>query len=224
MKKGWMWFGGVCLLAGTFFAPFWSHHPDAVKAGTLAVEVHIPGEQPAQPVAMSMPIKAVRPMAGTLSSVPMDVELHAAAPVASSIAAPVLLTDGQLQFSQPRAIPAESMMQPATVVNAALPATVARTEPINSVSWEMGGKVPVAWVVRVGSFNNELYAKQLVGHLRVAGFEAYMRTLSAGVEVVYPVYIGPEIDRARISAMVQKLKKQFSLDGVVERYAVEAPT
>ena len=205
-KKGWLWFGVICLGIGTFLWPFWRHHAEVVPPHALTVEIH--RADTAETVVMSMPVQTVRPASGTLSPVSAGVLSEDSTPAASSVAAPMLLTDGQLQFSLPKAIPAE---HPETVTN-----------PV--VSSEGVQVVPVAWVVRAGSFENEDYAKQFVGRLRVAGFEAYTRTLSVDAEVVCRVYIGPEIDRARIRAIVQKLKQQFSVDGVVEQYAMEAST
>ncbi|GAA5190948.1 SPOR domain-containing protein [Ferrimonas gelatinilytica] len=74
------------------------------------------------------------------------------------------------------------------------------------------------WTLRVGSFRSAQNVKRLVQELREKGYPAYS-VPSAPVEgELTVVYIGPEIDRKVLAAMQDKLERQRSLKGRLERY------
>ena len=80
---------------------------------------------------------------------------------------------------------------------------------------------PEAWTIQVGSFSNNATAQALVHKLREQGFEAYTREITTSQnKQVTRVFVGPEIDRAKLVLMQHQLVQEFKLSGVIAKYSV----
>ena len=73
----------------------------------------------------------------------------------------------------------------------------------------------VRWVVQVGSFNSASSADALVAKLRLSGFTAFSETVTSAGNTVYKVRIGPEVNRDKVSEILQKVKTDHGLKGFV---------
>lgn len=72
-----------------------------------------------------------------------------------------------------------------------------------------------AWVVQVGSFNQQANAIALRDKLRKKKYTAFVETVKSGQTTSYRVRIGPHVRRADAEAEVQSLAKQMNIKGVV---------
>lgn len=83
------------------------------------------------------------------------------------------------------------------------------------------GAESTAWVVQLASFSSQDNADRLIKRLRAAGYDAYTRSRHAAAgKTLIQVFVGPEIKRARVDALLLQLKEKYRLSGVVKRYAV----
>lgn len=74
--------------------------------------------------------------------------------------------------------------------------------------------VPVGWTLQLASFKDEANAKALKKQLISAGHKVYTRQHTD----IYKVFVGPDIDRSRLERLKQKLKSDYSLDGLIIRF------
>jgi len=77
--------------------------------------------------------------------------------------------------------------------------------------------VPVAWTLQLASFKDEANARALRKQLLKAGHKVYSRKNGSLVKV----YVGPEINKQRLEALKQGLKKDFGLDGLLVRFTTQ---
>lgn len=97
---------------------------------------------------------------------------------------------------------------------------VQRHKQINTKILDAAVATPQAWVVQLASFADTKNARNLVGRLRKAGFEAYLRTSHTPGRSITRVFVGPEIKQHDIQHIKSRLSKKFHLHGVVRRYHV----
>jgi DedD protein len=75
---------------------------------------------------------------------------------------------------------------------------------------------PSAWVVQVGSFEDQAKAVTLRDKLRKGGFTAFVEPhRAAGGKTLYRVRIGPELKRESSEEVLARLKREQKLDGIV---------
>lgn len=77
--------------------------------------------------------------------------------------------------------------------------------------------VPVAWTLQLASFRDEENARALRTQLLKSGYKVYIRHMTGLVKV----FVGPELQRSRLEALQNKLKKDYSLDGIVVRFTTQ---
>lgn len=77
--------------------------------------------------------------------------------------------------------------------------------------------LPVAWGLQLASFKDERNARALQADLLKAGYKVYIRRSDSLVRV----YIGPEMQRTRLEALKESIKKDYALDGMITRFTVE---
>lgn len=75
-----------------------------------------------------------------------------------------------------------------------------------------------AWVVQVGSFASRENAEGLNNDLRKAGYRSFIEPLKKSGKTTYRVRIGPELKRSDAESIRTKVKKEFSLDGILLNY------
>lgn len=77
--------------------------------------------------------------------------------------------------------------------------------------------LPVAWGLQLASFKDERNARALQTDLLKAGYKVYIRRSDTLVRV----YIGPEMQRTRLEALKESIKKEYALDGMITRFTIE---
>jgi DedD protein len=81
--------------------------------------------------------------------------------------------------------------------------------------------LPEAWSVRLGSFSNTSNANNLVARLQQAGHRAYSRQVNTSQGVLTAVFVGPLVDRASAQTLMESLRQDFQLNGLIVRYEIE---
>jgi DedD protein len=93
-----------------------------------------------------------------------------------------------------------------------IPASV----PAAAISENLGNLKKSAWVVQMGSFRNKGNALRLTNALRAKGYKAFtFETKSNGQT---RVYVGPEFKQASASILVNRIKNEINLHGVIVAY------
>lgn len=77
--------------------------------------------------------------------------------------------------------------------------------------------LPVAWGLQLASFRDERNARALQSDLLKAGHKVYIRRSDSLVRV----YIGPEMQRSRLEALQDSIKREYALDGMITRFTIE---
>ena len=80
---------------------------------------------------------------------------------------------------------------------------------------KLDAKPVKAWALQVSTSSLEKNAKALRDKLRKKGHRAYISTETSKGKTSYRVRIGPELDRKRVDALRERVKKQEGLDGFV---------
>lgn len=81
--------------------------------------------------------------------------------------------------------------------------------------------LPEAWSVRLGAFASTSNATNLVARLQEAGHRAYTRQVDSSQGVLTAVFVGPLVDRAAAGQMMESLRQEFQLNGLIVRYEIE---
>lgn len=80
--------------------------------------------------------------------------------------------------------------------------------------------LPQGWSVRLGSFSDVDNANNLLQRLLDAGYRAYTRSISSERGDLTGVFVGPWVDRQRVSEYQQELQSAFQLAGIVVPYEI----
>jgi len=78
-------------------------------------------------------------------------------------------------------------------------------------------QVPVAWTLQLASFRDEANARSLRKELVAAGYKVYIRH---GPNMVR-VFVGPDLQRSRLEQLQARLKRDYSLDGMIVRFTTQ---
>lgn len=78
-----------------------------------------------------------------------------------------------------------------------------------------------AWVVQLGSFEEEKNAQALTNRLRQEGFHAFVEEVADSKNGSFRVRVGPEVTRAGADAIKAKLQKQMKLQAMVMAYHIK---
>lgn len=81
--------------------------------------------------------------------------------------------------------------------------------------------LPQGFSVRLGSFGNASNASNLVTRLQDAGHRAYTRRIDSSQGVLTAVFVGPVVDRATATSLLEDLRRDFELNGMIVRYEIE---
>ena len=81
--------------------------------------------------------------------------------------------------------------------------------------------LPEAWSVRLGSFSSQTNATNLVARLQGDGHRAYTRRLDSSQGPLTAVFVGPLVDRAAAQTLLEQLRQNYQLSGLVVRYQIE---
>lgn len=81
--------------------------------------------------------------------------------------------------------------------------------------------LPEGFSVRLASFGNATNASNLVSRLQEAGHRAYTRPLDSSQGVLTAVFVGPVVDRNAATTLLERLRQDFQLNGMIVRYEIE---
>lgn len=81
--------------------------------------------------------------------------------------------------------------------------------------------LPEGWSVRLGSFSNTDNASALVTRLQAAGHRAYSRRVDSSQGVLTAVFVGPLVNRAAAQTLLERLRQDFQLNGMIVRYEID---
>ena len=74
--------------------------------------------------------------------------------------------------------------------------------------------VPVAWSLQLASFKDEVNARGLRRKLVAAGYKVYTRKNGDLIKV----FVGPDMQKTRLSQLQNSIQKEFGLDGIIVRF------
>lgn len=144
---------------------------------------------------------------GEISSAPAQVTSIAPAPAQP-------LTSQSTTASAPEpATPAAPAQRPA-------PAQSAAPTDNRTTALDVQG-LPESWSVRLGSFSNAANASALVTRLQEAGHRAYTRRVESNQGQLTAVFVGPLVDRGAAQILLDRLRQDFQLSGMIVRYEIE---
>ena len=75
--------------------------------------------------------------------------------------------------------------------------------------------------MRLGSFSSADNASNLVTRLQAAGHRAYTRRVESSQGVLTAVFVGPQVDRTAAQNLMERLRQDFQLNGMIVRYEIE---
>lgn len=81
--------------------------------------------------------------------------------------------------------------------------------------------LPEAWSVRVGAFSSQSNAANLVSRLQSDGLRAYTRPVDTAQGQLTAVFVGPLVDRAAAQTLLERLRVEYQLTGLIVRYQIE---
>ncbi len=81
--------------------------------------------------------------------------------------------------------------------------------------------LPEGWSVRLGSFSNTENATALVARLQAAGHRAYSRRVESSQGILTAVFVGPLVNRAAAQTLLEQLRQDFQLNGMIVRYEID---
>lgn len=76
------------------------------------------------------------------------------------------------------------------------------------------------WAVQLASFAEKSNADKLIKKLQDTGFDAYITAKQEARGIIYKVYVGPEDNKSSAENLLQKLKDNFRLSGIIVKYKV----
>lgn len=82
--------------------------------------------------------------------------------------------------------------------------------------------LPEGWSVRLGSFSNADNASALVTRLQAAGHRAYTRRVDSSQGVLTAVFVGPLVSRTAAQTLLERLRQDFQLNGMIVRYEIDS--
>lgn len=82
-------------------------------------------------------------------------------------------------------------------------------------------RLPIAWCLQLGSFEEERNARILRASLREAEYRSYILLSKTRDGDRFKVFVGPMIDKASLEAISIDIKAQMNISGLVVRYRIE---
>ena len=84
-----------------------------------------------------------------------------------------------------------------------------------------GNELPVSWSLQLGSFKHHENALKLRDDLRASDFRSYIIAAQTDKGDVYRVFVGPVLEKSRLTQIGQQIESRFDLKGQVVRYRIE---
>lgn len=123
----------------------------------------------------------------------------------------------------PSEVASAESLSPASAPSASAPAPAvspAATATTSAPALDNQG-LPEGFSVRLGSFGNASNASNLVTRLQDAGHRAYTRRIDSSQGMLTAVFVGPVVDRITATALLENLRQEFELNGMIVRYQIE---
>ncbi len=77
------------------------------------------------------------------------------------------------------------------------------------------------WVIQLGSFRHQKNVRQLLAKLESAGYRAFSRPIKTSSGPLTKVFVGPDLDKAKLESALPHLKSVTGLKGRVTEFKVE---
>lgn len=77
------------------------------------------------------------------------------------------------------------------------------------------------WVIQLGSFRHQKNVRQLLTKLENAGYRAFSRPIKTSSGPLTKVFVGPDLDKAKLESALPHLKSVTGLKGRVTEFKVE---
>jgi DedD protein len=77
------------------------------------------------------------------------------------------------------------------------------------------------WVIQLGSFKHQENVKQLLEKLENAGYRAFSRPIQTSAGPLTKVFVGPDLDKNKLTGALSHLQEVSGLKGKVTRFTVE---
>jgi DedD protein len=136
----------------------------------------------------------------------------------------LITPDDDTDLAEPPVVAEAQVSEPSSDTSNA--ATVAETTaataqtPASLPSLDSQG-LPQGFSVRLASFGNATNASTLVARLQDAGHRAYSRRIESSQGLLTAVYVGPVIDRGTATTLMETLRQDFELNGMIVRFEIE---
>ncbi|BDX07415.1 SPOR domain-containing protein [Planctobacterium marinum] len=82
-------------------------------------------------------------------------------------------------------------------------------------------QVQAGWVVQLGSFKHSKNVKDLLRKLEQAGYRAFTRPVSTSSGTLTKVFVGPDLDEAKLQNAIPHLKEVTGLQGRLTPFTVD---
>ncbi len=109
--------------------------------------------------------------------------------------------------------------EPETPAETSQTATASRQADVTSALDYRG--LPEVWSVRLASFSSQANASNLLNRLVADGHRAYTRQIDSSQGTLTAVFVGPLVDRAAAQMLLELLRTEYELNGLVVRYQIE---
>ena len=83
------------------------------------------------------------------------------------------------------------------------------------------GADDAGWVIQLGSFRHQKNVRQLLTKLENAGYRAFSRQIRTNSGPLTKVFVGPDLDKAKLESALSHLKEVTGLKGQVTEFKVE---
>ena len=110
--------------------------------------------------------------------------------------------------------------QPAAAAPVAASTAAAAATSMPPASLDAQG-LPEGWSVRLGSFSSADNASALVTRLQAAGHRAYTRRVDSSQGILTAVFVGPLVNRPAAQTLLERLRQDFQLNGMIVRYEID---
>ena len=77
---------------------------------------------------------------------------------------------------------------------------------------------PKSWVLQVASYRFDIHAQEKRDELIAQGYSAYTRSITTDKGKMTRLYVGPNLDKAKIVAAKQAIDKHLGVDSIVHKF------
>ncbi|HEJ9437074.1 TPA: cell division protein DedD [Proteus mirabilis] len=119
------------------------------------------------------------------------------------------------EVSEPQVAPSTPVVEPPKVVNPPVEPLTTPTPPAVPETTAPKGE---AWVVQLGALKNAAKVEEIIAKMHLSGYPVYTVPARPVSGKVTRIYIGPNVSKAELQAMLPRLKELTGLQGEVRAY------